>query len=265
MRARVVAIVFMTLGVLLLAGCFPTGSSEGSSPEKTKETTTSPSPIPSDVPQDTTGDAGGGAKAGPDVSGDASSNGIVDASQKAYEDFYTWWQYEVQTPQDWSVSYDKTVYPMGVIACTKLALGNSPTSVATYLTNNYSLTGSGAQGVVVGAQNALCPKYGTGYRSYFDHNAQAFMSTLTPKLTFKVAPTIFDYGRYMREACWYLSYVGKPSTLFDHMQALGAQGGLFVVGAQANDARVPRILMQQAVLSGCVGYFNSLPPVIINS
>lgn len=193
-----------------------------------------------------------GANAGPVVPSQG-QQGIYDPSQLAHDNFYTWWVYEVQTPQDWQESFEQTIYPLGVTTCGQLALGKKPTVVAASIAAEDGLTGSAGQAIVVSAMKTLCPKYNTGYKSYFDKNVDAFAVTVQRDLTFgNPKPTHEDYGYFMKEVCWYFTY--------DRGVRSGAPAAM---SALRNVRYLPNVLttretmwiaINDAISAGCGGY-----------
>jgi len=190
-----------------MTGCTSASPSPSRAPDTSQEPAQTnepeangPAPVATLVPESQ------GANAGPQAPSQG-LQGIYDPSQLAYDNFYSWWVYEVQTPQDWQESFEQTIYPLGVSTCGHLALGKRPSVIAAKIATENGLTGSAGQAIVVGAMKALCTKYDTGYKSYFDKNVDAFAVMVQQDLAFSdPKPTRVDFGYFMKEVCWYFTY-----------------------------------------------------------
>ncbi|MDB5162977.1 MAG: hypothetical protein JWN28_584 [Candidatus Saccharibacteria bacterium] len=277
MKMKETAFAAIVASALVLSGCtassLPDHKPSETSTSSPSSTDSESKPAALNVAEDASllpkfaTEAGSGANAGPTAPGATTSTGIYDSSQAAHDNFYAWWRYEAVAAQDGRLSFEKIVYPMGAIACGRIAAGSSPEMTATHLDKNYAVTGSGAQGVVVGALNALCPRYNTGYQSFFDQNAQAYVEAVAERYTLNPPHAVFDYGWFMKETCAYLATSTRAgATLYNHMVHLSTLGGFFADVARADiGPDVPRVMIKLAVYSGCFGYSHMLPPVIANS
>lgn len=213
--------------------------------------TDSPTIAP-DVPVEVEG--GGGANAAPDVQvavpGDISQ--YVDTSQEAKNSFYTAWVYEVPTPQDWALDFNKDVYTLGIATCLQRAKKATPAAIAAAWGANYEVTPGGGQAIVASALNTLCPTYNTGYKTYFDRNVDRFMTTVTQKLTFPSNFTVADYGYFMKEVCWYFTFDRGPRS--GVVEAMNATASYRNMAASLQNRDHMWIAIEDAIDAGCWGY-----------
>ena len=238
----------------------PTSSSTSSTSSATPDEKSTPVlSVPSDVsaveewekrPQ--------GANAGPGQP--ATTTQIYDNSASAKNDFFQWWNYEIQVPQDDREA--NAIYESGITVCASRARGVGATSIESVLATEFGYTPSGASGIVRGALVSLCPWYDLGYRTYFDRNATAFAFGVKDLITFNRQPFDWEYGVFMKEVCAAMNVSSIGGTgIYDHMASLVPEGYYSLVGNQASED-VLRILINESVKAGCMGFTTQLPPVI---
>ena len=189
---------------------------------------------------------------------------LYDPSPEAAENYRAWVVYEMNQPQDQGRSFEVETYPEGVSVCSKLAFGLSLTEIKTRLSDEKGWTGSGSQAIIKGAVNALCPRYNTGYQTYFDRNVTAASNALVGALPWDSGfPAFYEVGYFMKAACQYLEVQGSAVGLMEYLVTFRAGGQNQHTHAAGFVQRIPSdLLLRRAthhvVFGGCLGYHQYL-------
>lgn len=186
---------------------------------------------------------------------------FYDSSSTAKQQYYDWWLYEVQVPQDYRDF--QTLYTDGVAVCATRARGVGVGAIETVWNKEMGYTPSGASAIIQAAFLALCPQYNLGYETYFDKNVLAFANSAVKYVRFSTTDKkLYEFGTFMKENCASLdvSTIGGTG-IYDHMTGLVNANYFTLLGPPA-DQQVMRVLINEATKAGCYGYTSSLPPII---
>lgn len=248
---------FRHLVVVAATLCLTACGLPGLSPDTSADTSTTTPTVASTPPSTPAPSAStGGADAAP-------GEVPFDSSAQAKNDFFAWWSYEIQVPQD-DQPLD-TVYTAGMAVCTSRYAGAGPDAITTVIERDFGFTRSGAAGIYKAAVEALCPQYNLGtYKTYFDRNTDKFIVVaITQMPQYNDVFKVWDFGWFMKEACATMAHPQLGgAAVYQHMSV---QYQLALIQGGRISQQDLYVLIKHAVNSGCDAYTDNLPAPIHNS
>jgi len=139
-----------------------------------------------------------------------------------WQRFFAVYNYEAQTRLD-AEYRASAIWSYGQSVCRNRAKGLGPASVAYNLNRNTGLDGAGAEATVAAALRVMCPRYNTGYRTYFDRNVSEARESISNE--WGRYPPEVSTGETAKLVCGFLSRRKDATGLTALLHSEGTPGG----------------------------------------
>jgi hypothetical protein len=163
-----------------------------------------------------------------------------------WQRFFVEYRYEAQTRLDYTYSRD-AIWSYGQAVCRNRTRGYGPANMAYNLNLNTGLDGAGAEATVAAALRVICPRYNTGYRTYFDRNVSQARELIHNG--WGRYPPEVPTGETAKLVCGFLSRRSDATGLTSLMHSEGTPGGAPI-----------KLTVRSVVSAACPGQDSKLGP-----